>query len=157
MTAAAPIAAIASLASVGLSAYSDVEKGKGQKAADEFQAAQAEQAAKFGRLQSDLTDTTMHEQFNTTLGNIEAIRAAGNIAPGSPTTGVIEDWNRMLSDRQRTAAVLTARSQAATEDESAAYLRKAGSYAQQMSYLSAGGKIAGAIGKGAAGKSFNLG
>jgi hypothetical protein len=158
MAAAAPIAAIASLASIGLSSYASVEKGQGQQAADNFQAAQAENAAKFGRLNADLTDTTMSERLNTTIGNIDAIRAAGNVDPNSPTTGAIEDWNRMLSDRQRTAAVVTAKSQADTEDASAAYLRKAGSFALQQSYLQAAAGVAGGAAKGfSKGGGFNLG
>lgn len=159
MAVAAPVAAAASLASIGLSAYATVEKGKGEQAADNFQADQANQAAKFGRLQADLTDTTMREKLNTTLSNIETIRAAGGVDPASPTTGAVEDWNRMLSDRQRTAAVVTAKSQANTEDASAAYLRKAGSFALQQSYIQAAAGVAGGVAKGLSGggSGFNLG
>lgn len=152
--AAAPVAAVSSLASIGLSVFADVEKGKGQKAQADFQASQAEQAAKFGRLQADLTDTTMRERLNTTIGNIDAIRAAGNVDPSSPTTGAVEDWNRMLSDRQRTAAVVTARSQADADEAGARYLRQQGAYAQKMSYLSAGVTASSGLAKGFSGGAF---
>src|SRR5438270_3947867 len=38
-----------SIASLGLSAFGTIEKGKATQAADEFKASQAEEAAKFGR------------------------------------------------------------------------------------------------------------
>jgi hypothetical protein len=81
MGAAAPIAAVSSLASIGLSAMGTIQKGEGEQAADEFKAARAEEAAKFGRLQADLTDTTDRQNLNITLSNIDAIRATGNIDP----------------------------------------------------------------------------
>jgi hypothetical protein len=143
--AAAPIAAISSLASVGLSAYGKVEQGEGVKAADEMQAAQAERAAEVGRTQADLTDTVYRERLNTTLGNIETIRAAGNVDPSSPTTAAVEDWNRMISDRERMAASGTQREQAATDDASARYLRSAGDFAVRQSYIGAGATVAGGL------------
>jgi len=142
--AAAPVAAVSSLASLGLSfaggmdkATADIMKGEAVNAQDQYQADQAEEAARFGRLQAGLTDVTMRENLTKTISSIDAMRAAGNVDPSSPTTATIEDWNRMLSDRQRTAAVVTARSQAAMEDASAAYLRQAGQFAMTTAGMSA--------------------
>jgi hypothetical protein len=137
----------ASLLSIGLSAYSDVEKGAATQASDEFQADKANEAAKFGRLQADLTDTTSRERLNTTLGNIDAIRAAAHVDPTSPTTSAVEAWQTQISERQRLAASGTQRAQAATDDASANYLRQAGQFAQTQGYLNAGIDVATGIAK----------
>jgi hypothetical protein len=158
MAAAAPIAAVASIASIGLSAMGTVAKGEGEKAADDFKAARAEESAKFGRLQAELTDTTLREQLNVTLANIDAIRASGDIDPRSPTGAAITARNESLSDRQRTAQLVTLRSQAASDEAGARYLRSAGDYALSQSYMQAGAGIAGGLAKGfGPGGSFALG
>src|ERR1700676_1345369 len=95
-----PGASGTSLLALGLSAYGDVEKGAATQSADEFQANKATESAKFGRLQADLTDTTMRERLNTTLGNIDAIRAASHVDPTSPTTQAVEGWQTEISNRQ---------------------------------------------------------
>lgn len=138
----------ASVASLGLSAYSSILKGEGTQAADDFQAAKAEQAAKFGREQAVLTDTTFREKLNTTLGNIDVIRAASNVDPSSPTTAAIKDRNTMLSDRQRMAAVSTLNAQAAEDEASAKYFHQAGEFALGMGYLDAGIGIAKGVAAG---------
>lgn len=137
--AAAPVAAVSSFASLGFGlmgasdkASADIMRGEGVNAQDQFQADLADENAKFGRLQANLTDTTMREQLTKTLSNIDAIRASDGVDPSSPTTNAIEQFNRMESDRQRTAAVVTARSQADYEEASGKYLRSAGQYAQVM-------------------------
>jgi hypothetical protein len=153
-----PGASGTSLLALGLSAYSDVEKGAATQAADNFQADKATEAAKFGRLQADLSDTTMTEKLNTTLGNIDAIRAAAHVDPTSPTTGAVEQWQTELSERQRLAAGGTLRAQASADDASAEYLRKAGAFAQQQSYLNAGIDVLGAASKwGGTGSGGSLG
>ncbi len=153
----AALAGGSSIASLGLGAMSTVMKGEGQKSADEFRAAQAEEAARFGREQADLTDVTMRERLNTTLANIDVIRAAGHVDPTSPTTQAVEDWQRMLSDRQRTAAVVSQKAQASSDVASAKYLREAGDFALTQSYISAGAQIAGGVAKGfGPGGSFSL-
>lgn len=134
--------------SIGLSAYSDVEKGAATQSSDEFQADKATQNAQFGRLQADLNDTTAREKLNTTLGNIDAIRAAAHVDPTSPTTGAVEQWQTEISERQRLATSGTLRTQAATDDASATYLRQSGQYAQSQGYLNAGIDILGGVAKG---------
>lgn len=139
-----------SIASLGLSAYSSIAKGQGTQAADEMQADRAERAAQFGKLQANLTDTVARENLNTTLSNIDVIRAASHADPTSPTAVAFEDRQRMLSERQRTSALLTINSQVAEDQASAKYLREAGDYALKMGYVDAGVKVAGAIAKGLA-------
>ena len=75
MAEAAIGAGVASVAGLALSAGSSVMKGEGEQAAANFKAAQAERAADFGRMQASLTDTDYRERLNTTLANIEVIRA----------------------------------------------------------------------------------
>lgn len=158
MAVAAPIAAIASLGAMGLSAYSSVKQGEGNKAANEMKAAQAERAAQIGRINADSTDATLTERLNTTLGNIEAIRAAGNVDPASPTTAAIDDLNTKLSNRQRNAAVGSLREQANTDDASANYLKQAGSFALTQGYIGAGIQVAGGLSQGLRpGGAFRLG
>lgn len=148
MAVAAPIAAISSLASIGLSAAGAMSSAAGTNAADQMKADQADEAAKFAKLQATLTDTTMRQRLNTTLANIDAIRATGNVDPSSPTTAAIEQWNTQLSDTQRLAADVTQRSQAATDTASANYLRQAGSYALGQGNLSAATGIFGGLSRG---------
>jgi hypothetical protein len=150
-----PGASGTSLLALGLSACGDVEKGAATQASDEFQADKAAEHAKFGRLQADLADTSYREKLNTTLGNIDAVRAASHVDPTSPTTQAVEGWQTEISNRQRLAAVGTERAQAASDDASAAYLRQAGQFAQQQGYLSAAARVAGA--NFALGSSNNLG
>ncbi len=80
------IAAVASVASLGMSAYGTIKKGEGDQAAADFKADKAEEAARFGREQAELTDVTLRERLNTTLANIDSIRAAAHVDPTSPTT-----------------------------------------------------------------------
>lgn len=158
MGAAAPIAGAASLASLGLSAMGTIAKGEGEKSADDFKAARADEAAKFGRMQADLTDTTDRQQLNITLANIDAIRASGNIDPRSPTGAAIEDQSIMRSDTQRMAKVGTLRAQAASDEAGARYLREAGDFALSNSYIAAAAGVAGGVAKGLGPSgSFSLG
>jgi hypothetical protein len=152
MGAAASSGRSASVASLALTAASDITKGSATQAADNFQADRAERAAQFGELQASLTDTTMRENLNATLGNIESIRAAAGTDPNSPTGTAILDRNEALSDRQRMAAVGSQRGQAAEDRASADYLRRAGDFAVTQSYLSAATDVASAGAKFATGK-----
>jgi hypothetical protein len=145
--AASSLAGPASIASLALTAASDVTKGSATQAADDFQADRAQRAAEFGQVQASLTDTTMRENLNTTLGNIEAVRAAAGIDPTSPTTAALMDRNEALSDRQRMAAVGSIKAQSAEDLASADYLRKAGDFAVTQSYLSAATDVASGIAK----------
>lgn len=140
-------ASAASIAGLGLSVFSSIEKGKGTQAGYEFQAAKAERAAEFGKLQAQLTDTSFREELNTTLSNIDVIRAAAHIDPTSPTTAAVEGYSTMLSDRQRTAALLNINSKVAENLSDANYLRQAGDFALKSSYLNAGVQVASAVGK----------
>lgn len=147
--AAGKVSSAASIGSLGLSAFADVEKGMGTQAADEMKADKAKRAAEFGRLQAGLVDASMRENLNTTLGNIDVIRAAGRIDPTSPTTAAVLDFNRMVGERARTAQEVSIRSQAAEDEASSKYLREAGDYALKMGYLNAGVDVLKGVAKAA--------
>lgn len=138
----------ASIVSLGLTAASDITAGSGVQAQDDFQADRAERAAQFGAVQATLTDSTMRQNLNTTLGNIEAVRGAAGVDPTSPTTAALMDRSQSLSDTQRMAAVGSIKSQDEEDLASAAYLRQAGDFAVTQSYLKAGTDMAAALAKG---------
>jgi len=140
--AASSLAGPASIASLALTAASDVTKGKATQAADSFQASRLTQAAAFGETQANLTDSTMREQLNTTLGNIEAVRAAAGTDPSSPTSIALMDQSTDRSNTQRMAAVGTIKAQDAEDLASADYLKRAGDFAVTQSYLSAATDVA---------------
>lgn len=168
MAAAAPVAA---LASVGFGAGSSIAKGYGEQAAAdtragkaEFDAQRAERAAEFGRIQANQTDAGLREELQTTLANIDAIRASSNIMPGSPTGEAIKDRESYISDRQRRAKVTSIMAQAdedqrtATYDRSvAAYERSVGRQAVLMGYLGAGSSLTGGFAKGYGGFGRSIG
>lgn len=143
--AASSLAGPASIASLALTAASDITKGSATQAADTFQADKAERAAQFGELQATLTDKTMLESLNTTLGNIETVRAAAGADPSSPTGAALLQHAEDLGDTQRLATVGSQRGQAAEDLASADYLRKAGDFAVKQSYLSAATDVAGGL------------
>lgn len=136
-----------SIASLGLSAFSGIEKAQGTAAADEFQVGKAERAADFGRLQAGLTDSVMREQLNTTLSNIDVIRAASRTDPTSPTGAAIESYDSKIANRQRTTALLNINAQVSEDEASASYLHKAGLDAVANANLNAGLSIPTAVAK----------
>ena len=73
-----------SLLSIGLSAYSTMLQAQGVATANEYQAEKLEVAAKYGELKAVQTNAQMTRSLNTTLGNIEAVRAAAHAYPLSP-------------------------------------------------------------------------
>lgn len=145
--AAGPAAAASSVVSLALTATGDVMKGSTTKAADDFQASRLQQAAAFGETQASLTDTTLRQNLNTTLGNIEAVRSAAGADPTSPTSIALMDQSTSRSDTQRMAAVGSIKAQNAEDLASADYLKRAGDFAVTQSYLSAATDIAGGASK----------
>jgi hypothetical protein len=136
-----------SLMSIGLSAYSTILQSQGVAAANEFQAAKLEQAAVYGELKAVQTGGAMTRSLNQTLGNIDAVRAAANTDPTSPTGNAFRDNQEMLGTDQKTTTVNSILAQATQQRNDAAYYKSAASDA-----LFAGGISAAAgIAKGIAG------
>src|SRR5450432_1314225 len=89
-----------SLASIGLSAYATILQSQGVAAGDDYQAAKLEQAAQYGDLKAVQTGGQMTRQLNQTLGNIDAVRAAANADPNSPTGAAFRDNQESIGDTQ---------------------------------------------------------
>ena len=62
-----------SLATAGLTAYSDILKAEGTADADNYQAEKLQTAATYGDLKAVQTGGQMTRNLNTTLGNIDAV------------------------------------------------------------------------------------
>jgi hypothetical protein len=114
-----------SLASLGLSAYSTMLKAEGTAKADEWQAAKLDNAAKYGELKAVQTGAQMSRSLNTTLGNIEAVRAAARADPNSPTGAAILDEQQQLGTEQRLTTVNSILAQATQDRSDANYYRSA--------------------------------
>lgn len=146
MAAAAGLPAIISLASIGLGAGSSIMSGIGTKTADDYKAARLQRAAEIGRVAAVQTGTEYTEQLTTTLGNIDAIRAAAHTDPTSPTGVAVRDYQERVGERQKNIAVSNILSKAAQDEADAAYLRSAGKFALLGGVIGAGAKIGGSAG-----------
>src|ERR1700677_403674 len=94
-----------SLASAGLSAYSTILQSQGTASADEYQATKLETAATYGDLKAVQTGAQMTRNLNTTLGNIDAVRAAANTDPNSPTGAAVRDNQEAIGNQNRAITV----------------------------------------------------
>jgi hypothetical protein len=74
-----------SLGSMGLQFYATIYQAQGVATADQYQADRLDVAAKYGELKAVQVGGQMTRQLNTVLGNIDAVRAAANADPNSPT------------------------------------------------------------------------
>jgi len=131
-----------SLMSIGLSAYSTILQSQGVAAANEFQAAKLEQAAVYGELKAVQTGGAMTRSLNQTLGNIDAVRAAANTDPTSPTGNAFRDNQEQLGMDQKTTTVNSILAQATQQRNDAAYYKSAASEALFAGKISAAAGIA---------------
>jgi hypothetical protein len=136
-----------SLLSIGLSAYSTMLKAEGAAAANEWQAAKLENAAKYGELKAVQTGAQMSRSLNTTLGNIEAVRAAARADPNSPTGAAIFDEQEQIGTEQRQTVVGSILAQASQDRADAKYYKSAADHA----LFSGGIEALAGIAKGIAG------
>lgn len=130
-----------SIASIGLSVASTLNKGYGEQATQEFMAERDQRAADIGRIRAVQTDVHFREQLNTTLANIDAIRSAANIDLASPTSAVLKAEEARVSDRERMIKIANLRSQADEDELSAKYRYQVGKRALLGAYLSAGAQV----------------
>jgi hypothetical protein len=131
-----------SLASIGLQAYSTILQAQGTAAGDEFQASKLETAATYGDLKATQTGGQMTRSLNTTLGNIEAVRAAARADPNSPTGAAIIDEQEAIGTEQRTNTVDSILQQSRQDRADAAYYKSAASDALFAGEVSAAAGIA---------------
>lgn len=137
----------ASLASLGLSAYSDILKGQGVQSADNYKAASLENAAKRGHVAAVQTGAKETIALDNTLGMIDSVRAAAHADPTSPTGAAIRDWNETLGLTKKSIDIDNIIATTKQEESDAAYLRQAGKNALNMGYLNAGTDIFSALAK----------
>lgn len=145
----------ASMASIGLQGYSVMMgaeaseqsaeaiqlQARGVANADTFQAEKLDNAATYGELKAAQTGGAMSRQLNQTLGNIDAVRAAANTDPTSPTGVAFRDNQESLGTDQRTTTVSSIMAQSTQDKADAAYQRKAASDALLAGNISASAAI----------------
>src|SRR5688572_793983 len=132
------IAAAASLAGLALDAGSKYFAAEGEAEAQEFKAAQAERKAAEGKIAASQVDVFFREELNTALANIDAIRAASNIDPTSPTTMAIKSEEARVSARARNIKVQSILAQVQEDEREAAYRRGLAQDTRRGGLLSAG-------------------
>ena len=132
-----------SLASAGLSGYSTVLQSQGIASSDNWQAEKLDTAATYGDLKAVQAGGQMTRNLNTTLGNIDAVRAAANTDPSSPTGVAYRSNQEAIGTENKNITVNSILQQSTQERSDAAYYRSAASNA-----LFAGdiGAAAGALG-----------
>jgi hypothetical protein len=130
-----------SLASAGLSTYSDLLKAQGTADADEFQARKLETAATYGDLKAVQTGGQMTRNLTQTLGNIDAVRAAANADPNSPTGAALRDNAENIGTMNKTITVDSILAQSTQERNDAAYYNSAASNALFAGNITAAGDV----------------
>ena len=139
-------ASLMSLASVGLSAYGAKTAAAGTAAGDNYQAAILDRAAQYGELQAKQTNAEMTRKLTTTLGNIDAVRAAAHTDPSSPTGGAVRDYAEKVGNEQKSIKVNSILAQSQMDTANATYLRQAGNTALLAGNITAGADIAKGVG-----------
>lgn len=148
MGAAAPaIAVVASVGAIAGTAYGDYEKGAGQQAADNAQAAQLRLNAQYEGAKAAETNATLTDRLTTTLGNIDVIRAASHDDPTSPTTLALRSRAQGVGNQERAIRVGNILAQQSEDIAGANYETSAGTFALQMGELGAATDVLGGIGK----------
>ncbi|HET8921340.1 MAG TPA: hypothetical protein VFN27_16895 [Xanthobacteraceae bacterium] len=138
---------VAAIAGTGLKAYGDYEKGAGEQAADEMQAAQLRRKAEYAGAAAAETNATLTDRLATTLGNIDVVRAAAHADPSSPTTLALRSRAATVGNQERAIRVGNILAQQSEDLASADYLTSAGKFALNMGKLSAAADILNAGGQ----------
>ena len=136
-----------SIASIGLSTYATLLKAQGTATADSYQADRLETAAQYGELKAKQTGAQMTRNLTTTLGNIDAVRAAANTDPTSPTGAAVRDNQEAIGEDQRKITVDNIEAQASQNRNDAAFYRQASSDALLSGKISAAAGIFSAVSK----------
>lgn len=144
-----------SLAGAGLSAYSTILQSEGTADADNYQATKLQTAATYGDLKASQTSGQMTRNLNTTLGNIEAVRAAANTDPNSPTGAAVRDNQEAIGNQNRSITVNSILQQSIQDRNDAAYYQSAASNALTAGKVGAAAGLVSAVGK--AGMAFATG
>ena len=135
-----------SLMSIGLSAYSTILQSQGTADADNWQAAKLENAAVYGDLKAVQTGGQMTRSLNTTLGNIDAVRAAANTDPSSPTGVAVRGNQEAIGNEQRDITVNSILQQSRQQRDDATYYKSAAENALFAGKIGAAAGIAKGLG-----------
>jgi hypothetical protein len=138
-----------SLASAGLSAYSTILQSQGKADSDNWQAEKLQTDATYGDLKAVQVGGQMTRNLNTTLGNIDAVRAAAGDDPSSPTGAAYRNQQETIGTEQKTITVNSILQQSLQDRNDAAYYQSAASNALFAGGIGAVAGLVGAIGKAA--------
>src|ERR1700680_4080712 len=94
-----------SIAAIGLKAGGDYTKSRGVAAEDKYRAAELDRAAQYGDLKADQTNAQMTRNLSISLGQLDAIRAAGHNDPTSPTGAAVRDFTEGVGTEQKNIKV----------------------------------------------------
>ncbi len=134
-----------SLASAGLSAYSTLLQAQGTADADTYQSEKLQAAATYGDLKAVQTGGQMTRNLNTTLGNIDAVRAAANADPNSPTGAAFRDNQEDIGNQNKSITVNSILQQSTQDRNDAAYYKSAASNALFSGEIGAAAGVAKAV------------
>lgn len=138
---AGPAASGLSLASSGLQAFGSIESAEGTAAADDYKSEQLQQQAQYGELKAIQTNAQLTQNLSMSLGNIDAVRAAGHDDPTSPTGAAVRGQIQDIGTEKKNIQVDSINAQVQEDEENAAYLRAAGSQALMAGQIGAGADI----------------
>lgn len=130
-----------SFGAMGFNAAGSFLKGYGESESQKFLAARDRRSAEYGKIKADQVDTARREELATTLGNIDVIRAAGNVDPLSPTTDAIKAHQSDVAGKQRMLERSNILAQAREDEISAAYRDKAAKRSMLAGTLAAVGSF----------------
>lgn len=131
-----------SAALTGLQAAGGVMQGVAGRNAAKAQGEAALRQAEYGRIQAAQTDRAMRDQFEFTLGNIQAVRAAAGQDPNSPTGQTLTNFAQSQADMERQRKVSNVLTQVSEQERAARFYRRSGGNQMLGGLLSAAGSIA---------------
>ena len=137
---------VISIASMGFSVAGGLTRAQGQASGAEFQAAQAQRAAEYGKIAADQTDTRMRQDLGTTLANIAAVRASANTDSSSPTQAAILSRVSEQQDEARKQRLNNINAQVTSDEGAAAFYRSSANNAIFGGVLGGVGTIIGGLG-----------
>ena len=137
----------ASIASSGLKAYGDYESGVGKAAGATYRAQTLEANAQRARVSAVQTGAAESQQLATTLGNIDAVRAAAHGDPTSPMASAYRNQQEDIGQTKKAIDVDQIEAEAKQKESDANYLQYASGQALKQGKISAGVDIASALAK----------
>ena len=114
-----------SIGAAGLKAYGDITSSQGVAAADTYKAQVLQQNAQRGHVAAVQTGADLSQRLATTLGNIDAMRAAGHGDPSSPSAMAFRNQQEAEGTSQKAIAVDQIEAEAKQKESDANYLQYA--------------------------------